>query len=623
MQYKFGDVISKAAADSSNLRLSQAINDGTPYTGIVTLQKTINGTYIVLSDYHDMEWTLPESWFPKSSKPYRRQLNFNKVPECYVDVAKHCAKIDIQSGHRGSTIVVKYKTLQVLLNYLASQNIRNTSNITPLVTIQYVNHLKTRNSYKGKRLSAQMITMYLRAVEYLHQCMTKTEQSFPHPWPDSSAYILAGVRKHRIGKPKTLLIPDEVFSRVFKFANSYLERSTKLLKLQDIDTAIKKDYSHLSNEPIWQRRTASLKRQGYDSVSSFYTDILLLESACWWIILGTTGIRVHELCEIEADNHYSKLDEYGERYYFIVSRSLKTGYQLTSWLCPEIAIRALDVITCLSAPLRDALDKQQKEAVSRGDHITAERAERVRRSCLLTKNKDSYNTIDVQDGRTINSRLRRLVKAAGADWHYSSHQSRRTFAHFVAHNQLGDLRYLRDHYKHWSLDMTSLYALDEALDLELFTEINNSYKEVGMNILEHWLNDNTPITGGLKTRIIALRNKEDTVKTYGSRKEMIEIVSDSIIVRSTGIAWCTNDSFGCSGGQCEDCNHSIIDDSRQYHWEAIYAQQLELRAISDQVGPGGSATIERTIIRCEKVLSELGADINEIKKRITEHAKKN
>ena len=69
MQYKFGDVISKAAADSSNLRLSQAINDGTPYTGIVTLQKTINGTYIVLSDYHDMEWTLPESWFPKSSKP--------------------------------------------------------------------------------------------------------------------------------------------------------------------------------------------------------------------------------------------------------------------------------------------------------------------------------------------------------------------------------------------------------------------------------------------------------------------------------------------------------------------------------------------------------------------------
>ena len=333
--------------------------------------------------------------------------------------------------------------------------------------------------------------------------------------------------------------------------------------------------------------------------------------------MGTVGIRVHELCEIEAGNHFSKVED-GERYYFIKSRSLKTGEGLTSWLCPRITIQALDVITHLSEHLRLELAEQQREAIAKGDHESSEEIERIKRCCVLTRAPVNNNSIGVIPGRTINERLRQLVRCAGVDWHFSSHQSRRTFAHFVVHNQLGDLRYLRDHYKHWSLDMTSLYALDDNLGLELFTEINTSYKEKRQNILEHWLEGHTPISGGLKEQIIAIRNKDTVVKTYGSHYEMIKTVSDNLLIRSTGIAWCTNDSFDCGGGQCEVCEHSVIDDSLQHKWEAIYAQQLELREIADQVGSGGSATIERTIKRCEKVLKDLGADMNDIKKRVSE-----
>ena len=52
----------------------------------------------------------------------------------------------------------------------------------------------------------------------------------------------------------------------------------------------------------------------------------------------------------------------------------------------------------------------------------------------------------------------------------------------------------------------------------------------------------------------------------------------------------------------------------------MYAQQIELRKIADEVGPGGTATIERTIRRCETVLTELGADMNAIKERVAAHA---
>ncbi len=48
-------------------------------------------------------------------------------------------------------------------------------------------------------------------------------------------------------------------------------------------------------------------------------------------------------------------------------------------------------------------------------------------------------------------------------WPLASHPFRRNFAHFVAKSDLGDLNQLREHFGHWSIEMTMLYA-DGALD---------------------------------------------------------------------------------------------------------------------------------------------------------------
>ncbi|MBN0154388.1 hypothetical protein JTL60_32530, partial [Pseudomonas aeruginosa] len=101
--------------------------------------------------------------------------------------------------------------------------------------------------------------------------------------------------------------------------------------------------------------------------------------------------------------------------------------------------------------------------------------------------------------------------------------------------------------------------------------------------------------------------------------EMVQFVSEVVHLRSTGIAWCTADSTGCSGGsvldktRCGDCSKSLIDESRLPHWVGIYAQMLELKAIANDCGPGAGARIDSDIRRCEVVLQELGADIEELK----------
>jgi hypothetical protein len=618
MHFKVGEEITKKNFNGELLRLSTTLGSDTTYNGIVTGKKLKDGSYVVLSRYEDMVWYINPAWFPRNVHAHTKKIDFNAVPKVFLATAKRAVVNEIMKRNAGSSIAIHFNPLRAFLSYLDSRNIKQPSHIKPIIAMQYVDYHKSRvSSLTGKPLSPTSLRPLFAAVETLHKVLVGTSQEFTHPWPESSATHLTGVsRKGAAPKPKTPVIPEDVFAEIFQFANGYLERSEELMNLLDESDSIRQQWAHQSSESRLIKVNANLKAKGYNGkLKQFNAGISHLEASCWLVIMGTVGIRVHELCEIEKDKHYSKIID-DERYHCIVSRYLKTGEVITTWLCPEIAIKALEVMTRLSAPLRAKLSDQIEAEKLAGDNSKAEELSRIQKSCVLGVALNKQSEIDVLSGDTINKRLNRLAKAAGVDWHFASHQFRRTFAHFVVHSQLGDLRYLRDHYKHWSLDMSALYGFDDDLDLELFVDINSTYREKGESIFAHWLDESTPIAGGLKGNIIALRNKDDAVKTYGSSEEMIKTVSENIIVRSTGIAWCTNETFGCGGGQCEDCGQSVIDDSHQFKWEAIYTQQLELREIADQVGPGGTVTIERTIKRCEKVLTELGADMEKIKETV-------
>lgn len=615
-----GDTITPAQYKSEKLKLIEALKRNEAYQGVITAQKLDNGAYAVLSSYPDMVWRLNPKKFPSSTKECDTLIDFTTVPSCFIEVAKRHTANNIAKRLAGTTVVDYSRNLKLFLAYLEAIQITSTSAITPLVAMQYVEYCRGIKASKGKRigkpLSKGNLTHKFLAVEQLYEALAGTAYQFAYPWPESSASYLAGNKKNGAKKPKTDIIPDDIFVRAFQYANGYLERTNELLALRDDIEKIRKNCANLSIPHVDKKINKHLKEISYQGkVSRFKEELQLLQTSCWLIIMATTGIRIHELAGLKAGSYHTRDDD-GEQYYFIESISLKTGEGETAWLCPKIAIDALKTMTRITQPHRDRLVEQIESAEAEEEHIKATNLKSIQRSCMLSVTRRKYNAINVFSKSAINDRLKNLAKAAGLDWHFASHQFRRTFAHFVVHNQLGDLRYLRDHFKHWSLDMTSLYALDDDLDLELFNEINFAYREKGQNILEHWMESDTPIAGGLKDRIIALRKSNEAVKTYGSRANMMVAMSDNIIVRSTGVAWCTNDTFGCGGGQCEDCVHSVIDDHHQYQWEAMYAQQIELRKIADEVGPGGTATIERTIKRCETVLTELGADINAIKEKV-------
>jgi hypothetical protein len=71
------------------------------------------------------------------------------------------------------------------------------------------------------------------------------------------------------------------------------------------------------------------------------------------------------------------------------------------------------------------------------------------------------------------------------------------------------------HYKHWSMDMTALYARNT--QQELFDEVLQAVREKKIRVIEHWLDDDCMVIGGAATGVKAFKAKY-RLETVATRK---------------------------------------------------------------------------------------------------------
>jgi hypothetical protein len=237
----------------------------------------------------------------------------------------------------------------------------------------------------------------------------------------------------------------------------------------------------------------------------------------------------------------------------------------------------------ITAPLRVQLkaDIALMQAQNPNDPKTPEKQRHIN-AVFLGKTMIKNNDITTLSGGTIIGRLKKHLAYLGLNWHLTPHQFRRTFAVYVAKSVHGDLRYLKKHFKHWTLDMTALYALNSKQEEELYNDIMLAMEDERNARVSSWFEEDAVITGGGSVGIKFFRAKNEAVNTFKGRKQMVESISDTIHIRGTGTAWCTADDGGCGGGtasdktRCgDDCDNAVIDKSFQRKWEGIYEQQIE------------------------------------------------
>lgn len=578
------------------------------------------------SQFHDDLWQLPDSMFVPNHSEYMKVLNFQDIPVQFQLILKViCLKYYLNGREgsitpRGATVVNFFKNNQLFLRYLDTLKVKSLREITELMCSSYVHRCqKTLNKNTGKILSPNTLNNKFSAIEALFELSQNTFDPMKHPWSDASSTFLSGIETGSKKRSTTQIIPANILSDIFCAAVKKIDQADSLLSLRDEIETIREQNITFVDSVICEKVNRFLKHHHDGELLSFNIELNQLLDSCLIIILITSGVRIHELASLKTDCIYTTLNNELEPYYWMKGRSEKTHEGATEWLVTEITHTAINTAINLVNPLQIKL-KQQIETISQVDTTLANKLQRHKNNLFLNQKNKQIHTLS---SPAIRDRLNKFAKNHGIDWHFTPHQFRRTFAVYAAHSAYGDLRYLREHFKHWTLDMTALYALNEHQDLELYDDIMIEIKNEKFSIVEHWLDKDTLIAGGMSEQIISFRNIHDAVRTYQSRRELAEKVSEQIHIRATSVAWCTADSGGCSGGKmiektrCGDCGHAVIDDRKKNIWQRIYKQQLELRDIQD-IGASGKARIERDIQRCEYVLKKLAIPSNISKEHIND-----
>jgi integrase len=573
---------------------------------VVSAAKMPGGQHIVVSRYGDDKW----HFLGGATNARDKVISFTTLPECFRTDTKAMFYRYCLKGREGvvkpaiSTIISSFISIRAFLRWLYKKNVSTLTQITPLHCLNYVKYCKEYKKGNGQNLSIVRLKIRFIAVEAIFELSQHTNSPMPeHPWPESSAWVLAGANKE-LREGKTVCIPDDILMPLFQQAWKLVESGVYLLNLRDNKDRIV--------ELGWTESLAKLNER-----------LLDLCTACYIILAVTSGCRNHELAYLKndpdhpdrANRHpwYSTEDEEGVHYWWMRSRSDKTHTGDTEWMIPAKAVDALKVMERWALPYQEEIENEISALTVKNPHDPQIiEANRHRHALFLGKANRSrlVRTLTIN---LWNSALRDFTWRCGLDFTISSHMFRKTFAVYAAKSPYGDLVYMRDHFKHWSLDMNALYALNEHQDLDLYGEVLAAKEDIKIGIVEHWLDQDALITGGAANKIKQYRESTPELKVFETRKKMAEAISEQVHIRATAHVWCINDTASCKSQglidrtNCMDCENSVIDDTKKAVWQGIYQQQLELLEIDD-IGQAAKARVRRDLEKVAGVLTELGIE---------------
>ena len=585
----------------------------------------VDGKWIIRSRYGDNNWQL--NGYPNNVPLNKRQINFSTVPVAFRAVIKEIFYRYLRCGRggsdrpRGATIVGSFNQSLQFLRHLDALQLSHLAAVSPMIAATYVAACKAHvQIHKGEPLSKQGLQARYVAVEMLYELSQYTDDKIPkHPWPDTSAKAMAG----KIGiliKETTPLMPDDVFCTLFEKAHQQLERGNSLLDLRDDLDTIEAENLGQNTFNVIRSKNRHLKVMGWEGgMRAFGKSLTDLRTACYIILASTSGCRNHELANLLSGAHRRTEDDQGTIYHWMRSTSEKTDEGIHDWMIPELGVRALRVMERWAGPYQAMIANEiiRRRRISTEDPQIPE-AYKHRRSLFLGVNLKNGNARTLT-AYSWNLALKAFAKGCGLSWNLSTHQFRRKFANYVAHSRFGDLRYLKEHYAHWSMDMTLGYAMDESwgqhLDLELYMEIQGEIEDIKLGAVGNWMADEF-LAGGYGLAIKRWQREPQNLLIFKDRASMLKSISESTAIRSNGHAWCTADNDGCIGNtlertRCSGCDHSVVGSTHAPIYQRLYDDLRGLLLCKD-IGEGGRQRVERDLNRCRDVLVQLGMSLEHL-----------
>lgn len=290
----------------------------------------------------------------------------------------------------------------------------------------------------------------------------------------------------------------------------------------------------------------------------------------------------------------------------------------------------------ISAPMRRRLSEQiaRYELELAGRHLsTGRRRQRMldleaartsQARLFLSAIRNKPGGVPVRGaGRGTVHWISRMVRKAGLEIVVHPHMLRRTFATAVIHQCAGDLRYLRKHFQHWSIETTQLYATHDEREQELVDEIADEMLRQKTSLVAGWLSPGTVLAGAGGEHITSQRNQpEFKGMMEPGLRAVAQHLADGLVVRPTGHSWCLSSPVMTCGGQgiydatqCADCDGAVVTMEHKTIWELLAQQMLEVAQLDD-TGPAGQQMVTRSLGHFDKILQPLGSSVKQVARRM-------
>ena len=598
------------------------------YANLVVAYGSIDGRTVVISTFSD------DVWWPNGSttntKRADSRIDFLTIHPAFRGAMKQVMYRYISRGREGmvrpgaATLVKTFRNMKLFVDFIASIGLLRFSQVEAAICGRYVQHCREHRFEKktrrpanvrdgGVNLTLGALANRFSAVEAIYELSQSTFDKVPEPpWEDSSAIYLTGFKKRAVASFKTPLIPDVAFAAIFQEAWRCVKYGPELLAIRDAVSLqlTGKTFHSRETKRVWRDR--HLATAGYQGTSGTFNKALTrLRTACYIVVASLSGCRNHELAYLKANSYY-KSDIDGEEFWWMRSKSTKTGVGITEWMIPDAAVEALRVMDWWSIPYRLELSREINllRASPEGD-VALARLSAHSDAIFLGRSRRMKNELRTLSGAVWNIMLREFASDHSIKWSFSTHQFRRKFANYSARSQFGDLRYLREHFKHWSMDMTLGYAMNESQEMALYLEIQDELVDIKEETVDRWFSNSKSLSGGYGRNIQDWRKRTDIVVLFKSHKQMISSVARTTAIRSTGHSFCTADDDLCIGNdfektRCGDCSNAVIEPLHAPFYQGLL-DHLSSLALVEDIGAGGSSRVMRDIARSRAILESIGA----------------
>jgi integrase len=559
------------------------------------------------STWNDITWTFAPTNILEEDYPVRIRWDFDLPSGRHFTDPRHAALLEsakqlvviirkraLISGlpQRATSVAGYFMALRKLVRWMDEEAFHRFSDLDAAALLRFQGDIIQRKNRTGAPVSPGTVQGFINLLVYLYRFRDKLDDALPvDPCPGQTAGELAGVCRGRIHHgPHT---PDSIALPLIQGAIDFLASSAfdtlraRELYATAITGAQRRGRSEVACNCTAVRAlrkvTIPTPRGPQNKLSARDLSELvdMLYGACFVVISYLVGPRVSEIMHLKAGCLRSRVRDSSAASELVMmvgtifKKEADYHGRPHEWVVPPAAIHAISVLEALSAPHRSKTGRGELWLRVYGDW----------RSRGATEwRHSSQGPFHIPTSTCFVYLLNRFARWIGLPdhdgkaWHLTTHQGRRTFAHFAALRDRSALFALAQHFGHRDYATTErgYVGNDYALDREIHGEI----LEQSVSAWEHMLS--VPTLGGRAgSEILAKRPQFQGIRMKADLKTYARmLVEAGLVLGVCDYGYCVyrEEYSACRGNAtgpnpinrepstCTHCKNFVVSIQHRPYW---------------------------------------------------------